>query len=214
MFNNDWLSLFAKHLYGVSEVISELELRNFKQHCERLDDFESYKPRTKVNHLLAKETLYLSKEYQKLKASGKTEEATEAHLEAWANYRRALSVVNGHRERFNRIRQNARHRGIEFSLTIEDYINLCEQTLVCPILGIELDYSILCLSGGKKRPNVASLDRIDNTKGYTTDNVQIISWAANLMKTDNTEEQLAEYVLAAVSWAKRKLGEHHESAKV
>ena len=37
-----------------------------------------------------------------------------------------------------------------------------------------------------------SIDRIDSTKGYTKDNIQIISWRANRIKNDSTPEELMQ----------------------
>lgn len=54
----------------------------------------------------------------------------------------------------------------------------------CPILGIELDYF-----AEKRQENSPSFDRKDSTKGYIKGNVQIISWRANRIKNDGTEEE-------------------------
>lgn len=62
----------------------------------------------------------------------------------------------------------------------------------CPVLGLKLEWT------GTVTDNTPSLDRIDNSRGYTHDNVQIISNKANRMKTDATPEQLrkfAEWIL-------------------
>lgn len=78
------------------------------------------------------------------------------------------------------VRQRARKKGVEFSLTKEDF------TIpdVCPMLGIPLFFS-----PGKATANTPSIDRIDNTKGYTSDNVRVISWEANRLKSDITLER-------------------------
>lgn len=39
----------------------------------------------------------------------------------------------------------------------------------------------------------ASLDRIDSTRGYTKDNIRVISYMANRMKNNATEEQLIAF---------------------
>lgn len=70
----------------------------------------------------------------------------------------------------------------EFTLT---YAHLTTPSH-CPALGIPLDWT----GGRKGRFNTPSLDRIDNTKGYTPDNVVIVSERANRIKNDATVEEL------------------------
>lgn len=79
-------------------------------------------------------------------------------------------------------------KGLEFSLTV-DNVHWPER---CPVLGMVLTY------GGKGfNDSAASFDRIDNTKGYTPDNVRIMSNRANRLKNDGAaaEHQLiADYL--------------------
>jgi len=80
--------------------------------------------------------------------------------------------------------QAARHRAIKkkiaFNLTVEEMV----WPTHCPVLGFELMYE------PGDRWLAASIDRIDNTLGYTLDNVQVISFKANAMKGNATEEEL------------------------
>lgn len=55
----------------------------------------------------------------------------------------------------------------------------------CPILGIKIDYSY-----EKRKNNSPSVDRVDNSKGYTKDNIVICSWRANRLKNDATFEEI------------------------
>lgn len=81
--------------------------------------------------------------------------------------------------------RNAKNRAtthnLEFNLTTEDLI----WTPKCPLLGIEL-----FVSSGKVGPNSPTLDRIDNSKGYISGNVRIISFKANTIKSNATREEI------------------------
>ena len=87
------------------------------------------------------------------------------------------------------IEQRAKRKNLEFDLKKDD-LNIPD---ICPILGIKIKF-------GKEHPQGSSpsVDRIDNGKGYTKENIQVISNKANSMKQDATPEELirfAEWVL-------------------
>lgn len=87
------------------------------------------------------------------------------------------------RIRFRGAYWNAVKRGYEWTITIEDV----PIPKICPLLGIPL------VMGDKYRWNKPSIDRIDSSKGYTKDNVWVISVLANTMKSIATKEQLISF---------------------
>lgn len=62
----------------------------------------------------------------------------------------------------------------------------------CPVFGYPLDYNGTGQYRSDKSP---SLDRIDSSKGYTLDNIQILSWRANRIKNDSTPEELMKLAI-------------------
>lgn len=85
-----------------------------------------------------------------------------------------------------RAKARSRQSGIECTITLED-IKIPE---TCPILGIPL----VCHSGTPGgRENSPALDRKDNSKGYTPDNVLVISHMANMMKSSASPEMLQRF---------------------
>ncbi len=69
---------------------------------------------------------------------------------------------------------------LEHNLILEDI----KIPNLCPIFGTKL---IKSTRGND--PNSASVDRIDNTKGYLIDNIRIISNKANMLKNDSSFEE-------------------------
>ena len=80
-------------------------------------------------------------------------------------------------------RKRAKEKNIECTITIHDLII----PKLCPFLGVPL---VNTRPRGSTRRDIVSIDRIDNTKGYTPDNVEVISWLANSMKTNASKEEL------------------------
>lgn len=81
-------------------------------------------------------------------------------------------------------RKRARQKGLEFRLTQDD-IEIPE---FCPILGCKLQ-----VGDGKQHWLSPTLDRLDPTKGYTPENVWIISHRANTMKSNATCDDLLKF---------------------
>ena len=87
-----------------------------------------------------------------------------------------------------RAKQRCKASGREFSIEVSDILI----PDVCPILGVAIN-----MNSGRSGAysNSPSLDRIDNSKGYTKDNIQVISQKANAMKGAATEEELVAFAL-------------------
>jgi len=90
--------------------------------------------------------------------------------------------------------ERARKFNLEFSITKEDIV-IPE---VCPVLGIKIKagegrkwdpQSKGCHLNGA-RDSSPSLDRIDNSKGYTKENIRVTSWRANYLKHTATLDEL------------------------
>jgi hypothetical protein len=83
----------------------------------------------------------------------------------------------------------ARHRaekmGWDFDLTVEWIEEQHErQGGRCAYTGHEFDHTDM-----RKAPDSMSLDRVDPTRGYTTDNVLLVGWRVNFAKLDMTLDE-------------------------
>lgn len=87
-------------------------------------------------------------------------------------------------------RRRAHRRKIAFDITIAD-IDVPKR---CPIFGAKLIWN-----AGRRRADSPSLDRIDASRGYVRDNVWVISWRANQIKSDATPAELRRIAEAVES---------------
>jgi len=88
-------------------------------------------------------------------------------------------------------RKRAKKFSLEFNISDSD-IHVPER---CPITGVKL--AIFVTDRSESYRNAASLDRVDNSKGYIVGNVRVISRMANMMKRDltiETAEKLIQYM--------------------
>lgn len=78
-------------------------------------------------------------------------------------------------------RTRSRKKNLEFDIEFKDLV----VPEICPILNIPLFHS-----KGSLSDNSPSVDRLDNSKGYTKDNIRIISHRANTLKSNMNREQV------------------------
>lgn len=78
---------------------------------------------------------------------------------------------------FYAARHRARKRNLEFSLGLEDIVI----PDICPVLQIPLKHNT---------DYAPSLDRFDSSLGYTKENVRVISFRANMIKSNATLDEM------------------------
>jgi hypothetical protein len=120
------------------------------------------------------------------------EKLKETSKEYYANNREKLlinSKVSRERHYESQILRStkaaATRRGLEFNLTIED--------IIIPDYCKYLETPLTRKQGQGRVWTNASIDRIDNMKGYVKGNTQIISLKANLMKAHSSAEELLTF---------------------
>jgi hypothetical protein len=92
---------------------------------------------------------------------------------------------NFERKLFAQARKNAKYKNLEFNLELSD--------ITIPDKCVYLNVDLTTTQGQGFQPTNASLDRIDNSKGYIKGNIQVISALANFMKRNATPEQLISF---------------------
>ena len=135
----------------------------------------------------------------------KNGEAFVSHLEKWRNsdenkthiqklQKERVSRAEPFKEFLRRARKSVVSKGRELDLTIEQLKTIWEnQDGICPYTGWKLEVpKHHCL----KKPNTASLDRINSALGYVFGNVQFVSVMANFAKSDFSDEDMRKFCQA------------------
>ena len=86
------------------------------------------------------------------------------------------------------LKASAKKRNIIFDLTTAD-IDDIGIPITCPVLGIPIYFN-----RGKACDNSISIDRIDSTKGYTKENIVIVSNRVNKLKSNASLEEMQNIV--------------------
>jgi hypothetical protein len=86
----------------------------------------------------------------------------------------------------------ARRLNLTFTIKLEDVVI----PDVCPVFGFPL-----VVGSGYRTSQSPTIDRIDSTKGYTPNNIAVISWRANDLKRDASLVEL----LKLRDWMRQRL---------
>jgi hypothetical protein len=88
----------------------------------------------------------------------------------------------------NQLKESAKKRNIEFNLTTAD-IDEIGIPITCPVLGFPLKFH-----RGHPQHDSISFDRLDSSQGYTKDNLVIVSFRANQLKSNATLSEMKSLV--------------------
>lgn len=104
----------------------------------------------------------------------------------------------------NNIKGRAEERGMEFSVSAQFLENLwMSQNKRCALTDLEMTWELAT----REIPLThVSIDRIDNTKGYTEQNIQLVCFQANIMKQKLSMEDFVSYCGKVVETYNRKVG--------
>jgi predicted Zn-ribbon and HTH transcriptional regulator len=132
--------------------------------------------------LLEKGRLYRQSNPDKVRAIVRASKIK--HKDRRATARKIARASHPAREMYTAAKARAKKYGYEFSIKVEDVVVPTH----CPVLGVKLELGDGTVSGASP-----SLDRIDNSRGYTPDNVQVISTKANVMKNSANVADLLRF---------------------
>jgi hypothetical protein len=176
-------------------VICGITTKN-KKYCSEKCQYEGYRRKAKKITLICefcKNPFLVRKQYYKIHSNKKycSRQCKDIHqkevytgsgnpcygkgLTDEAQYQKKITKM------FNSAKRRAKEHGMEFNITKEDII-IPEK---CPLLDIPLFSSIKKCSN-----NSPSLDRIDSSKGYLKENIHVISFKANTIKSNASIEEI------------------------
>ena len=156
--------------------------------CKELKSIESFHTdntrKDKLSGKCKKCKNLVDKEYsKKRRAKRKNLRKNKIKFEDYNKRRRELHRIDPTKRLWGGAKRRAKRKGIEFNILT--YKSLPKVPKYCPILGIPLK-----VGKGAGTDNSPSLDRINNNKGYTIENIQIISRKANQMKSNATLKEI------------------------
>jgi len=156
--------------------------------CKELKSIESFHTdntrKDKLSGKCKKCKNLVDKEYsKKRRAKRKNLRKNKIKFEDYNKRRRELHRIDPTKRLWGGAKRRAKRKGIEFNILT--YKSLPKVPKYCPILGI-----LLKVGKGAGTDNSPSLDRINNNKGYTIENIQIISRKANQMKSNATLKEI------------------------
>lgn len=101
--------------------------------------------------------------------------------------------------KFKNICKGAEERNLPFKITIKQAWDLfCKQNGRCALTGVPIVLDPSSMAAGA---NTASLDRIDNSKGYVRGNIQWVHVEINFMKHSRSQEEFVRWCRLVVDHA-------------
>lgn len=97
-------------------------------------------------------------------------------------------------------RGRAKKRGLSFTVTSDLLTDMIvRQDFKCAVSGIDVEFKTAFRRDYRRHPFVASVDRMDNDRGYEPDNVRIVCLIVNVARSDFGDQALIKMARAIVA---------------
>lgn len=154
----------------------------YKKHTERIKSrVKAYAHANRVAIAEKRRAKYASNPVRSTKSHEYYMRNKKACIARAAKYYEAAKETRGTpRRRAQMLTTSARTRAAERKIPFDlanEWVQFQLDLGVCELSGMKFEFA---LSGGRPHPFAPSLDRIDNSKGYTKGNCRIILWCLNL----------------------------------
>jgi hypothetical protein len=126
-------------------------------------------------------------------SSGKVRRTPGLCDECYPVYRASYSIWHAAKRR-------ADESNMLFDITPEFIFNLVAFGY-CPRTGLEFRIEDKGSNYSNRHPQTPSIDKIDPTKGYTKDNIQVVCWWYNSAKARYTDEQVLQLCMSVINQA-------------
>ena len=167
-----------------AEAVKERKKKYRQENKQKIQESQKRSVAKKPEHYKSKQKEYSSKNRDSLIA--KSREYYQTNKDTILAQEKLKRKTDPSKNLLSAAKKRSQCKNLEFSLTKEDIVIPNR----CPILGIDLG-----VGNGKKEKGSPSIDRLDNTKGYTKENSWVISSLANTMKQDASCEELIHFAL-------------------
>lgn len=155
----------------VTEMMKAPSKQNWKNTSRPRQSYHSYCKPCRAEYARQFRAKYTSENGKGYRGSDKIKKVEPKDRKLMSLIRGRLVEANGRAKKFNKITPDIDE---DFLLNLFEF-----QNRKCALTGIDFVIE-------KKHPLCPSLDKIEPDKGYTKDNVQWLSWAANRAKGDLT----------------------------
>lgn len=159
--------------------------KNSKKPCKKCGTYQRYVSNNHCVLCLKEKQRINGNKYAKKYRDNHTEELREKSRNEYSKFGKKFIYLM-----WSRAKKRAEEKNLPFNLELSD-INIPD---LCPVLGVEFSVNKTGKGPGDYSP---SLDRINCKTGYTKDNVRVICFKANRIKSDaelHEVEKVLEYM--------------------
>lgn len=114
---------------------------------------------------------------------------------------------NPHMYLYHTTKSRAKRRGLTFDIDAA-FVKKLLEPMTCSVTGMKLCHKDHHDPKDIRKYNIPSIDRIDNTKGYTKDNIRVVSWWYNRSRSEMDDGDNIKLILEIADGIREKNGDN------